>query len=230
MIFITYHQKTFLLPLFVGMSTWFKAILKLLTPKFAVLFFKNSLFLKAKQVLIKSSTRFVVLSHKPWRHRMRLVKNQISQTILRLIRLYIESPLWMRTAIAIGLLFATASSSYVFIALLIIPQPILLWLRRIILQTLNKLGITHLANAIWKFCIPANVQRKWYMHRKWKMGRRQIIAARRLRNSIFSTKAFTSSNATGKENLTEEIPNSPRNDSNNNSYIDHKHKDTNDKY
>lgn len=183
---VTYYQRSFLVPLFFGMSVTIKGLFKLLTPKFLVLLFKNSVFLKIKQLLIRGSTRFVVLSHRPWRHRMRWIKTSLSQFILRVIRYYIEAPLWLRTAIALGLLVATASSSYVVLALLIIPQPILAWLRRIFFTTLNRTGITHIFNVIWKYLVPKDTQRKWYMHRKWTMGRRQIKTARKLRETIFT--------------------------------------------
>lgn len=186
-IFITYQQRTLLLPLFIGMSVSIKGLFKQLTPKFLVLLFKNSLFLKIKQLLIRSSTRFVVLSHKPWRHRMRWLKTTLSNTILRLIRYYMQAPLWLRTAIALGLLFATATSSYVVIALLIIPQPILNWLRRMLFTILNRLGITQIFKAVWKFLVPPKLQQKLYMHQKWTMGRRQVITARKLKATIINT-------------------------------------------
>lgn len=181
---ITFLHHTLLLPVFIGLSTTLKALVKLLTPKFLVLLFKNSLFLKVKQLLIRGSTRFVVLSHKPWRHKLRKIKSTISHLVLSVIRLYMNSPLWIRTAIALGLLFVTASSSYVVIALLIIPRPILAWAKRLALTTLNRTGITHLLMVVYKFLVPRRTQRKWYMHRKWAMGRRQIVAARRLRETI----------------------------------------------
>ncbi len=169
------------------MSASIKGTLKLLTPKFVILFFKNSLFLKLKQFLIKSSTRFVVLSHKPWRHRMRWIKVSSAKSILKAIQLYTQSPLWVRTAIAIGLLFVTASSSYVIIALLIIPQPILTWLKNLLVSILNRTGVTHLLKTFWRLLIPAPVQHSWYMHRKWTLGRRQVITAKRLRDTIITT-------------------------------------------
>ena len=185
---ITYHQRTLLLPLFIGLSAMLKGLFKKLTPKFVVLLFKNSLFLKIKQLLIRASTRFAVLSHKPWRHKLRSLKAAISRTVLRVIQLYLDSPLWLRTTIALGILFATASSSYVVIALLIIPQSILNWLKGLLLKTLNRSGITHLLTALWKFLVPRHLQHKWYMHRKWTMGRQQVVTARRLRNRILKTK------------------------------------------
>lgn len=169
----------------------------MLTPKFLVLLFKNSLFLKIKQLLIRSSTRFVVLSHKPWRLRMKWLKTRISQTALHILQLYLHSPLWLRTAIALGLLFATASSSYLIIALLIIPQPILNWARKMIMTTLNRTGITHLLRAVYKFLVPADVRHKWYMHSKWTLGRRQITTARKLRERFLESRTQTSS-ATNK--------------------------------
>ena len=95
-----------------------------------------------------------------------------------------QLPLWLRTAVAIAILFATASSSYLVIALLIIPQAILNWLRKMIYTTLNRLGITKLLSTIWKYVIPADVQHKWYMHFKWKMGRRQVLTIRKLKQTI----------------------------------------------
>lgn len=169
------------------MSAIIKAAFKLLTPDFVVLLFKNSLFLKLKQFLIKSSTRFVILSHKPWRHRVRWVKAYISKFVLQVIQRYTQAPLWARTGIAIGLLFTTASSSYVIIALLIIPQPILIWLKNLLLSILNRTGITHVLTTLGKFLIPTTVQHRWFMHRKWTLGRRQVITAKRLRKTIIST-------------------------------------------
>lgn len=185
---IAYSQHVLLLPLFIGMSGVLKGALKLLTPKFLVLLFKNSLFLKIKQLLIRSSTRFVVLSHKPWRLRMKWLKATISQTALSILQLYLQSPLWLRTAIALGLLFATASSSYLVIALLIIPQPILNWAKKTIMKTLNRTGITHIVKLVYKFLIPADTRHKWYMHSKWTMGRRQIMTARRLRERFLQSR------------------------------------------
>lgn len=177
------------------MSGLLKGLVKVLTPKFLVLLFKNSLFLKVKQLLIRSSTRFVVLSHKPWRLRMKWLKAAIAQTALNVLQLYLRSPLWLRTAIALGLLFATASSSYLVFALLIIPQPILNWAKKIIMTTLNRTGITHLLRVAYKFTVPAHLRHKWYMHSKWTMGRRQIITARKLRALIIdSTKQLAAQN------------------------------------
>jgi len=183
-----------LLPLFIGLSATLKGLFKLLTPKFLVLLFKNSLFLKIKQLLIRASTRFAFLSHKPWRHKLRSLKASSSRTVLKLIQLYLSSPLWLRTTIALGILFATASSSYVVIALLIIPQSILNWLKGMLFKTLNRSGITHLLGAAWKFLVPAPLQRKWYMHRKWTIGRQQVITARRLRTTILKAKMQNTEN------------------------------------
>lgn len=184
---ITFYHHTLLLPVFVGMFASFKGLLKFLTPKFLVLFFKNSIFLRIKQILIKSSTRFVVLSHRPWRHLIRNIKDKISRTVLEIIAAYMSAPLWLRTVIALGVLFTTASSSYVVLALLIIPQPILAWLRKLLLNTLNKLGITKLLNAVWKYLVPEQVQYDWYMYRKWTLGRRQIVTAKQMHNRIKTT-------------------------------------------
>ena len=165
-----------------------KGLVKVLTPKFVVLIFKNSLFLKIKQLLIKGSTRFVVLSHKPWRHRLRSLKISISASLLKILQLYMQSPLWVRTAIALTLLFATASSSYLIIALLIIPQPILNWVKNKILATLNRTGVSHLLQVVYRFLVPADIRHKWYMHSKWTIGRRQIIAARNLRERFVESR------------------------------------------
>ena len=176
-----YYHHTLLLPVFVGMAAMLKSWLKLLTPKFLFLLLKNSVFIKLKQVLISGSTRLLVFSHKPWRHRLRSIRKRISQSILATINFYTGSPLWLRTAIALGLLIITASSSYIIIALLIIPQPILNWFKKLLLTTLNKLGITQLLKTVWKYLIPAKLRDKWYLHSKWAVGRRRVNTAKRLR-------------------------------------------------
>ena len=183
-----YYHHTFLFPVFVGMVAAFKGWFKLLTPKFLFLLFKNSVFIKFKQLLIGGSTRLLVYSHKPWRRHLRAIKNRISQSILETINFYTGSPLWLRTAIALGLLIVTASSSYHIIALLIVPQPILNWLKKLLLTTLNKLGVTQFFKTIWKYLVPETLRNKWFLHSKWKIGRRQLKTAKRLRASMANKK------------------------------------------
>ncbi|NND89380.1 MAG: hypothetical protein HKN42_00850 [Granulosicoccus sp.] len=102
---------------------------------------------------------------------------------------YLNLPLWMRTALALLLLLATAGSSLAVFALLIIPQPVLNWLRQKVMSTLNKLGVTRLFTVVWRYLVPARWRERWHMHVKWTLGRRQVQAAKRLHETVRRTAA-----------------------------------------
>jgi len=178
---IVFHQQTLLLPLYLSLLSWVKAAFKSLTPKLVVALLKNSIFLKIRSALIQISTRFFVLSHRPWRRTLGLWKDRAIEIVKAIYQRYTGSALWLRSAVALSLLALTASSSYMFIAILIIPQSLLNWIRKLITNTLSKLGLTQLLNAVWKFLIPASVRHRWYMYSKWTLGRRHVNASRALR-------------------------------------------------
>jgi len=177
---IVVHRHTLFLPLYLGLATWIKALLKKLTPKLLLFIAKNSALIRLRQTIVGASTQFFVLSHKPWRRRLATFRETVLGKASGLLRRYLESPLWIRSFIALVVLAVTASSSYVFIAVLIIPQAVLTWLRVQVVNVLNKLGVTQLFNAMGRFLVPASVRHRWHMYRKWTLGRRQVIASRRL--------------------------------------------------
>lgn len=178
------YQNTFFLPIYLGLLTAAKALLKKITPKFFMLFLKNSIIIKIRQFITRGSAHLFLLSHRPSRLKLRSLKEHIARVLIKIPRWYMQRKLWIRTVIALGLLLLTASSSYVFIALLIIPQPLLNWVKQKFLTTLNKLGITQLLNTIWRFVVPAGLQRRWYIYQKWTLGRRQITTARKMHRHI----------------------------------------------
>ncbi len=180
---VSYHE-TFFVPVFIGLLTSLKAMSKSLTPKLLLLFAKNSLILKLRQTLMRGSTQLLVLSHRPWRQRLRALKVQAIGLLSQMIERYLRCALWLRTTIALIVLALTASSSYVFIALLIIPDALLQWVRTQFINTLNKLGITHLLNTVWRFIVPPPLQRKWSVYRKWTLGRQQVRATRRMHKHL----------------------------------------------
>lgn len=180
---IIYHH-TLVIPIFLGLLTAGKALLKALTPKLALFFVKNSIALKLRQLAIRGSTHFLVLTYKPWRLRIRQARLKVIGLIISGFRRYRSSALWIRASIALVLLILTASSSYLFLALLIIPQAILNWLQKQLFNLLNKLGVTHLFKAIWTYLVPLRLRRRWEIYQKWTLGRRQIKAAQQLRYSL----------------------------------------------
>ena len=192
---IAYWQHTLLLPLFVGLFALLKSFLKLLSPQFLMPIIKNSIYLNIKQRLIKNSTRVVMLSHRPWRHKLRNLQIVVTQWVKKIISLYLQSALWLRTALALIVLIATASSSYVVLALLIIPQPIVNWLKRWVMNFLNKTGVIRVTDMIWKWVVPAKWQHKWYMYRKWTLGRSQVKTAQdlhyRFQNTQIKNRLFS---------------------------------------
>lgn len=145
---------------------------------------RNSLIIKIRQLITRASAQLLVMSHRPFRKKLISVKTQLVGFVVHLFRRYMRSSLWIRSAIALGLLMLTASSSYVFIALLIIPQPLVNWVKRKLTTTLNKLGITQAFNAIWRYFVPASWQTRWHIYQKWTLGRRQIKAARQMHNKF----------------------------------------------
>ena len=181
---ISTYSNQIILPLFLGLLTWGKALLKSLTPKLGVILLKNSVVIQLRRMLVQFSTHFFVKSHKPWRRALLNVKISIAHWAKRIFARYWQSPLWIRTAIAIGVLLATAGSSLAVFALLIIPQPVLNWIRKQFMSLMGKLGVSQFFAAIWKWVIPERFRHRWHMHLKWTLGRRQVVAARRLSDQM----------------------------------------------
>lgn len=172
------HQL--IIPLFLGLLTWGKAFVKSLTPKLTLLLVKNSLVTQARRLLVQASTHVLVKSHRPWRHWLNTARLFVISTINRVFAQYLNLPLWVRTAIALAVLLTTAGSSFVVFALLIIPQPVLSWLRKQVMGILNKLGVARFFAALWRFAMPARFRERWHLYVKWNVGRRQVRAARHL--------------------------------------------------
>jgi len=184
---ITSYTHQFIVPLFLGMLTWGKLWLKSLTPKLAALLLKNGLVIQLRQLLVNASTHVLLKSHKPWRHRIIEVKSQLLALIKKGFDRYMGLALWLKSTLAIALLLATAGSSFAVFALLVIPQPVLNWLRNQVMNLLNKLGVTRFFSAMWRFILPSTLQTKWHMYAKWTLGRQQVRAAKRLHNKLKRT-------------------------------------------
>lgn len=181
---IIVYSDTLVLPIFLGLLTWGKALLKSLTPKFALLLLKNSVFIQIRRLITSATTHFFVKSHKPWRRWLTSAKTTLLTWLKHVFARYMSSPLWVRSVIALALLLATAGSSVAVFALMIIPQPVLNWLRQQIMTLLNKLGVTQLFRAVWRFAMPDGLRLRWHMYVKWTLGRRQVLAARQLHEKV----------------------------------------------
>ena len=176
------HQL--IIPLFLGLLTWGKAFFKSLTPKITLLLVKNGLVIQARRLVLQASTHVLVKSHRPWRRWLVTARLAAVARIKKLFAAYLDLPLWVRTAIAIAVLVTTAGSSFAIFALLIIPQPVLNWLRRQLLSTLNKLGVTRFFAAVWKLVIPSLLREKWHLYLKWTIGRQQVTMARKVHDNV----------------------------------------------
>jgi hypothetical protein len=181
---IVVYSDTLVLPIFLGLLTWGKAFLKSLTPKFALLLLKNSIFIQIRRLVTSATAHFVVKSHKPWRRWLINAKTTMLAWLRHAFARYMSSPLWVRTGIALALLLATAGSSAAVFALMVIPQPVLNWLRQQVMMLMNKLGVAQLFRALWNFVIPVSIRHRWHMYVKWTLGRRQVLAARQLHAKV----------------------------------------------
>ncbi len=184
---IDVHTHQFIIPIFLGLITWGKAWLKTLTPKLALYVLKNGLVIQLRQLLMKVSSHFILNSHKPLRKAINSFKLSALNRLKGLFAAYLRMPLWLRCSIAIGVLLATAGSSLAVFALLIIPQPVLDWLRGRVMSTLNKLGVTKFFAASYQFLVPDSLRHRWHMHVKWTIGRRQVRAAAQLAKTVQKT-------------------------------------------
>ena len=180
---VTYTEQL-IVPIFLGLLTWGKAWLKSLTPKLGLILVKNGVVIQLRRMLVQASTHFFVKSHRPWRRWITTTRLTFIGLLKRWFDRYMQCPLWLRTAIALILLLTTAGSSFAVFALLIIPQPVLNWLRRQVISMLNKLGVTQFFAAIWPFLIPEKLRHRWHMYIKWTLGRRQVQAAKLLHNKV----------------------------------------------
>lgn len=181
---VVMYTHQLLIPIFLGLLTWGKAFFKSLTPKLTLLFIKNGVVIQIRRILVQASTHVLVKSHRPWRRWLTATRIAATERIRTLFQAYLNLPLWMRTAIALGILLATAGSSFAVFALLIIPQPVLNWLRRQLMNTLNKLGISQFFAAMWKIIVPKGIREKWHIYVKWKLGRRQVLMAKSLHKRV----------------------------------------------
>lgn len=179
---ISVYRHSLFVPLFLGVFTWLKATLSVLiqsvTPKLAWALAKNSLVIKLRDLVVKGLTELAVLSHRPWRRRLLGIKSEVSGIALGVLRRYVASPLWLRCAIALALLAATAGSAWAALALLVIPQPIIEWLKRRGTAVLQKLGVLRFLDTLWRGVMPADLRERWDRYRRWTLGRQQIRAAR----------------------------------------------------
>ncbi len=132
------HQL--IIPLFLGMLTWGKVWVKSLTPKLSLLLMKNGVVIQARRLLVQASTHILVKSHRPWRRGISSIRLTLVGIFKNSFARYFGFPLWLRTILALLLLLATAGSSFAVFALLVIPQPVLNWLRQKVLGMLNKMG------------------------------------------------------------------------------------------
>jgi len=178
------YTEQFIVPIFLGLLTWGKAWLKSLTPKIGLMLVKNGVVIQLRRLLVQASTHFFVKSHRPWRRWIISTRLTLVGLLKRWFDRYMHCPLWLRTAIALLLLLTTAGSSFAVFALLIIPQPVLNWLRRQVMSMLNKLGVTQFFAAIWNFLIPKHLRDRWHMYIKWTLGRRQVQAAKLLYTKV----------------------------------------------
>ncbi|MFK7859489.1 MAG: hypothetical protein AB8B64_11720 [Granulosicoccus sp.] len=181
---VVIHTHQLVIPLFLGLLTWGKALIKGLTPKLGLILVKNGLVIQLRRIFMQASTHLLVKSHRPWRRFITTVKLATVEAVKHTFARYLSMPLWMRTSIAIAVLLMTAGSSFAIFALLIIPQPVLNWLRQRLTATLNKLGATKTFSAIWQYLVPASLRHHWHMHVKWNLGRRQVKAAKQLHETV----------------------------------------------
>lgn len=181
---IASYTHQLIVPLFLGLLTWGKAWLKTLSPKLGLLLVKNGTAIQARRLAMQTSTHLFVKSHRPWRRWLTQVRLFLSDKLKAVFERYMSYPLWLRSAVAIGILLTTAGSTFAMIALLIIPQPVLDWLRSQIVNMLNKLGATRFFATLWRTLIPAKLRHRWHMYVKWEVGRKQVMAAKKLHSSV----------------------------------------------
>lgn len=178
------HSQQLVIPVFLGLIAWGKVWLKKLTPKLAMLLAKNSLILQLRRFAMRASAHLFVKSHRPWRRFLTKVRVALVTAVGNLFSGYMNLPLWLRTAIALAVLIATAGSSFAIFALLIIPQPLLNWLGTRLGALLHSLGLTQLLSTLWDFLMPEALRHRWYMFLKWTLGRQQVKAAKLVHNKV----------------------------------------------
>ena len=176
------HQL--IVPIFLGLFTWGKAWLKTLTPKLGLLLLKNGFFIQIRKFVTQASAHVFLKSHRPLRHWLAAARTALATTTKQWFDRYMGLALWARTIIALTLLLLTAGSSFAVFALLIVPQPVLNWMRKQVMTMLNKLGVTKFSAALWRFAVPQALRHRWHMYVKWSLGRRQVVAAKSLNSKI----------------------------------------------
>ncbi|MEM1144424.1 MAG: hypothetical protein AAF671_02485 [Pseudomonadota bacterium] len=178
------YSHQLVIPIFLGLFTWGKVWFKSLSPKLLLLLAKNSVVIQLRRLAVQASAHFFVKSHKPWRRMLMRLRVGLIESFKNVFAAYLALPLWLRTAIAVGVLVATAGSSFAVFALLIIPQALLEWLRKRIGVLLNKLGVNRFFSLVWNLLVPESLRFRWHMYVKWTLGRRQVNMAKRLHERV----------------------------------------------
>jgi len=181
---IVWQRHAILVPLYAGLITWLKALFKAVTPKLLLVFVKNGVFIKLRQLTTMLFARFLVFSHRPWRRRVAALEIVLFGTLGSAFRRFIASPLWFRAAVALVVLALTATSAYAIIALLIIPKAIVDWFKVRALAFLNKLGVTRGLDTLYRRVVPERLRLRWLLFAKWRLGRRQVLTSQRLHQRV----------------------------------------------
>ena len=200
MVAVVVHGHTLFVPITLGILAWSKQIvvggIKLLSPKLALALLKNGAVIKARDLAVGQTTQFLVMSHRPWRRRLLGLKVALAAGSARvgraLLSRWLASPLWLRCLLAALILAATASSAWAVLALLIVPQPIVEFLKARTLAFLNKLGVLRGLDAVWRRAVPAGPRGRVERWRRWTLGRRQVRASRELRARVAAAAAVAS--------------------------------------
>ncbi|MEM6302568.1 MAG: hypothetical protein AAF749_12565, partial [Pseudomonadota bacterium] len=144
----------------------------------------NSFVIQVRSLFVQISAHLFVKSHKPWRRFLTRIRQLLIEAFKSTFAWYLSMPLWLRTALAVAVLLATAGSSFAVFALLIIPQPLLDWLRARLGVLLNRLGVTRLFTTVWNLLVPESLRHRWHLYLKWTLGRRQVKAARSVHKKV----------------------------------------------
>lgn len=177
---VAFFMDSIVYPLWVALGAHVQVLLKALTPQNFFLFIKNGTLGVAKKKAISVGPEIVVQGYSPWRRKTARVRQAIADKALTVVALYRGSPLWVQIAIAAGILILGASSGYAILAVLIIPQPVMIFLKTQITALLNKTGVTKLFTWITERVIPQKWRFKYRVLTRWKIGRRKILLARKI--------------------------------------------------
>lgn len=171
---VVFLMDSVVLPLWTLLVQWLNAAWKFLTPSNLFSFLQKGTATHVQKKALTALPEAAVQGHGPTRRKLNRLKKNAVAILMRCVDWYRSLNLIIQVGIACALLVLGASTGYVFLAMLVIPQPVINWLKVSAIKFINKTGIAKFYYWLISFILP----RPYRIRIKWTIARKKIAFAR----------------------------------------------------